>query len=127
MHTHMSTKLEIPVLSGNLNTLNVNAWLNLCQDSFKVHAAVNSSTLKPSIQIVLARIKMEAPAVKSWWNENHEELKTLMTWEEFVKKVKDHFIPGSSKLEDGCTCTVLQHLAGVVVFHGLCCKVAGGL
>ena len=75
----MSTKLEIPVLSGILNASNVSSWLNLCQDLFEVHAAVNSSTLKLSIQIVLAGIKMEAVAARSWWNENREELKVLAT------------------------------------------------
>jgi len=52
----MSTKLEILVLSSILDASTINAWLNLCQDSFEVHAAVNSSTLKPTIQIVLAGI-----------------------------------------------------------------------
>ena len=85
--------LKIPVLSGIFDASTVNAWLNLCQDSFEVHAAVNRSILKPSIQIVLAGIKMEAAAVKSWWNENHKKLKTLMAWENFVKKVKDQFVP----------------------------------
>ena len=91
----MSTKLEIPVLSGILDASNVNSWLNLCQDSFEVHAAVNSSTLKPSIQIVLAGIKIEAVAARSLWNENREELKVLATWDEFTKKVKDHFVPAN--------------------------------
>lgn len=97
--TQMSTKLEIPVLSGILDASNINSWLNLCQDLFEVHAAVNLSTLKPSIQIVLTGIKMEAVAARSWWNENHEELKVLATWDEFVKKVKDHFVPANWKMD----------------------------
>jgi len=95
----MSMKLEILVLSGVLDASTVNAWLNLCQDSFEVHAAVNSSTLKPTIQIVLAGIKMEATAAKSWWNENRDELKTLTTWDEFAKKVKDRFVPANWKMD----------------------------
>jgi hypothetical protein len=35
-HTKMSTKLDIPVLTGVLNAPNINSWLNLCQDSFEV-------------------------------------------------------------------------------------------
>jgi len=97
--TQMSTRLEIPVLSGVLDTSNINVWLNLCQDSFEVHAAVNASTLKPAIQIVLVGIKMEAPAAKSWWNKNCDKLKILTTWEEFAKKVKDHFIPVNWKMD----------------------------
>jgi len=63
--------------------------------------AVNSSTLKLSIQVVLTGtgIKMEAPAAKSWWNENREELKALTTWEDFVKKVKDCFVPANWKMD----------------------------
>jgi hypothetical protein len=95
----MSTRLEIPVLSGVLDASNVNSWLNLCQDSFEVHAAFNSSTLKPSVQIVLAGIKMEAVAARSWWNENREELKALSTWEEFAKKVKDRFVPANWRMD----------------------------
>ena len=64
-----------------------------------MHAAVNASTLKLSSQIVLAGIKMEAPAAKSWWNENHDELKALMTWEEFTKKMKDHFVLANWKMD----------------------------
>jgi len=103
----MSTKLEIPVLTGVLDASNVNAWLNLCQDSFEVHAAVNSSTLKPSIQIVLAGIKMEAAGAKSWWNENREELKALATWDEFARKVKDRFVPANWKMD------ALAHFYGI--------------
>ena len=105
--TQMSTKLEISVLSGVLGALNVNSWLNLCKDSFEVHAAVNSSTLKPSIQIILAGIKMEAVAVRSWWNENYEELKVLATWDKFAKKVKDHFVLANWKMD------VLMHFYAI--------------
>jgi len=77
----------------------LSAWLNLCQDSFEVHAAVNASTLKPSIQIILAGIKMKAPAAKSWWNKNRDELKALTMWEEFAKKMKDRFIPVNWKMD----------------------------
>lgn len=94
----MSTKLEIPVLSGHLDASSVNAWLNLCQDSFEVHAALNSA-LKPGIQIVLAGIKMEAPAARSWWNENRDELKLLTTWDDFAKRVKDRFVPANWKMD----------------------------
>ena len=95
----MSTKLEIPVLSGVLDASNINSWLNLCQDLFEVYAAVNSSTLKPLIQIVLTGIKIEAVVARSWWNENRDELKALMMWEEFTKKVKDHFVPVNWKMD----------------------------
>ena len=97
--TKMSTKLDIPVLAGVLNAPNINSWLNLCQDSFEVHAAINSTTLKPAIQIVLCGLKMEAPAAKSWWNESRDELKALTSWDEFAKRVKERFIPANWKMD----------------------------
>jgi hypothetical protein len=75
------------------------SWLNLCQDSFEVHAAINSSTLKPSVQIVLAGIKMDAPAAKTSWNENRDDLKTLGSWDDFAKHVKERFIPANWKMD----------------------------
>ena len=95
----MSTKLEVPILSGTLNTFTVNGWLNLCQDLFEVHAAVNASPLKASIQIVLAEIKMEAPTARGWWNENREDLKSLTTWDDFATRVKDQFVPANWKMD----------------------------
>ena len=95
----MSTKLDVPVLTGILNAPNINFWLNLCQDSFEVQAAITSTMLRPAIQIVLCGLKMEAPAVKSWWNENRDQLKLLATWEEFAMKVKEHFIPANWKMD----------------------------
>lgn len=95
----MSTRLDIPILSGPLDASTVNAWLNICQDSFEVHAAINDSTYSPSVQIVLAGIKMEAPAARSWWNENRDELKALTSWEDFAKKVKERFVPTNWKMD----------------------------
>jgi len=95
----MSARLDVPVLSGDLDTSNVTSWLNLCQDTFEVHAAINSSTVKPSLQIVLAGIKMEAPAAKSWWNENRDDLKALTTWDDLAKKVRERFIPANWKMD----------------------------
>jgi hypothetical protein len=46
---HMLTKLDIPMLSGSLDASMVNGWLNLCQNSFEVHAALNTTVLKPTI------------------------------------------------------------------------------
>ena len=98
-HSQMSTRLDIPVLAGVLDVSTVNAWLNLCQDSFEVHAAMNNSTLKPFIQIVLAGIKMEATAARGWWNDNRDELKGLATWDEFAKKVRERFVPANWRMD----------------------------
>jgi hypothetical protein len=95
----MLTKLDIPTLSGSLDASTVNRWLNLCQDLFEVHAALNTTVLKPMIQIVLAGIKMEAPTARNWWNENCEELKALTTWDNFARRVRERFVPENWRMD----------------------------
>ena len=69
-------KIDLPLLTGKLDTGNVSSWLNLCTDSFEVWSAMNSDkSMKVSLQIVLVGLKMESPQAKHWWNENCDELK----------------------------------------------------
>jgi hypothetical protein len=96
---HMSTKLDIPALSGSLDVFTVNGCLNLCQDLFKVHAMLNTTVLKLTIQIVLAGIKIEAPMARNWWNKNHEELKVLAMWDNFARRVREHFVPANWRMD----------------------------
>jgi hypothetical protein len=69
-------------------------------DSFEVWSAMNSDkVIKASLQIVLAGLKMDAPAAKQWWNENRDELKLLPTWETFAQRVKDRFVPANWRMD----------------------------
>ena len=80
------TKIDLPVLMGELDFGNVLSWLNLCMDSFEVWSAMNlDKTMKVSLQIVLAGLKMESPQAKHWWNENRDELKKLTMWDAFAQ------------------------------------------
>ena len=94
------TKIDLPVLTGELDTGNVSSWLNLCTDSFEVWSAMNSDkTMKVSLQIVLAGLKMESPQAKHWWNENRDELKKLTSWDAFAQRVQDRFVPANWRMD----------------------------
>ena len=90
------TKIELPLLTSELDAPNVTSWLSLCMASFEVWSAMNSDkTMKPSLQIVLAGLKMDSPPAKNWWNENCDTLKLLPTWDAFAQQVKDRFVPAN--------------------------------
>ena len=94
------TKIDLPILTGDLDAANVSTWLNLCMDSFEVWSAMNSDKeIKTSLQIVLAGLKMDTPAAKQWWNENRHELKLLPTWDTFAQRVKDRFVPANWRMD----------------------------
>ena len=94
------TTIDLPLLTGELDAANITSWLNLCTDSFEVWSALNSEKpVKPSLQIVLAGLKMESPLAKHWWNENRDELKVLPTWDAFAQRVKDRFVPANWRMD----------------------------
>ena len=93
------TTIDLPLLTGELDAANVTSWLNLCMDSFEVWSALNSDkVITPSLQIVLAGLKMDSPLAKQWWNENRDELKLLPTWDAFAEQVKDRFVPANWRM-----------------------------
>ena len=113
------TKIELPLLTSELDAPNVTSWLNLCMDSFEVWSAMNfDKTMKPSLQIVLAGLKMDSPPAKNWWNENHDTLKLLPTWDAFAQQVKNHFVPANWRM-DGLA-KFLQNFTRIVPVLGLC-------
>jgi hypothetical protein len=59
----------------------------------------SDKVLKPSLQIVLAGLKMDSPPAKHWWNENRDELKLLPTWDTFAQRVKDRFVPPNWRID----------------------------
>ncbi len=94
------TKIDLPKLTGDLTASSVTTWLNLCQDSFEAWSLMNPDCKLPvPLQILLAGLKLEAPAAAQWWSENREGLKVLSTWKEFVDALKERFVPGSWRLD----------------------------
>jgi len=55
--------------------------------------------LDPSLQILLAGLKLESPVAAQWWCENYEVLKKMGSWADFATAVKDHFVPASWRLD----------------------------
>lgn len=63
----MSSKIDVPTLSGELDAASVNAWLNLCKDSFDAFTILNPTRiLNNSAKILLASIKMESSVAALW-------------------------------------------------------------
>lgn len=98
--TSKMPKIDLPLLTGELDAANITSWLNLCTDSFEVWSAMNSDKeMKASLQIVLAGLKMDSPPAKHWWNENRDELKALPNWDAFAQRVKDRFVPANWRMD----------------------------
>jgi hypothetical protein len=96
----MTTKLELPTLAGTLDASTISNWLNLCADSFEAFSLMNPTrTIDDSLRILLAGLKMEAPAAATWWNENRDSLKALTTWAAFSTAVKDRFVPANWRMD----------------------------
>jgi len=65
--------------------------------------------LDPSLQILLAGLKLESPVAAQWWCENREVLKKMGSWADFATAVKDRFVPASWRLDSlACFYTISQ-------------------
>jgi hypothetical protein len=96
----MTTKLDLPTLSGTLEASTISNWLNLCDDSFQAFSLMNPTrTVDDSLRILLAGLKMESPAAATWWSENRDSLKALTTWSAFSAAVKDRFVPANWRMD----------------------------
>ena len=96
----MTTKIDIPPLSGTLDAPGITAWLATCEDTFEAWDLLNPTrTLELSLRILLAGLKLESPVAAHWWCENREVLKKSASWADFVTAVKDRFVPASWRLD----------------------------
>ncbi|KAK0235543.1 hypothetical protein EDD85DRAFT_968606 [Armillaria nabsnona] len=108
----MSSKLDLPTLA-NITSIAVLTWLTRCADSFEAWSALNSDKkIKPETQILVAGLKLEHAEAAAWWNENRESLKKLPTWDEFVTKVKDRFVPSNWHLDALAAFFLVKHAPG---------------
>ena len=72
----MTTKIDIPALSGALDAATITAWLATCEDTFEAWDLLNPTRpLEPGLRILLASLKLESPVAAQWWCENRETLK----------------------------------------------------
>lgn len=94
------TKIDLPKLTGDITASSVTTWLNLCQDSFEAWSLMNPDTkLSVPLQILIAGLRLEAPLAAHWWSKICKQLNVLATWNEFVESIKEHFVPGSWRLD----------------------------
>jgi len=96
----MTTKIDIPALSGMLDAPAITAWLATCEDTFKAWDLLNPTRpLDTNLRILLAGLKLESPVAAQWWCENREALKKSASWADFAMAVKDRFVPTSWRLD----------------------------
>jgi hypothetical protein len=96
----MTTKIDIPPLSGQLDAPAITAWLATCEDTFEAWDLLNPSRpLDTGLRVLLAGLKLESPLAAQWWCENREILKKSTTWADFATAVKDRFVPASWRLD----------------------------
>jgi len=96
----MTTKIDIPALSGKLDAPTITAWLATCEDTFEAWDLLNPTCpLDPGLRVLLAGLKMESPIAAQWWCENHDVLKKSPSWADFATAVKDRFVPASWRLD----------------------------
>ncbi|KAK0463673.1 uncharacterized protein EV420DRAFT_1519431 [Desarmillaria tabescens] len=108
----MSSKLDLPTLA-NVTSIAALTWLTRCADSFEAWSALNADKkIKPETQILVAGLKMEHAEAAAWWNENRESLKKLASWDEFVAKVKDRFVPSNWRLDALAAFYSVKHAPG---------------
>jgi len=71
----MTTKIDIPALSGMLDAPAITAWLATCEDTFEAWDLLNPTRpLDTNLRILLAGLKLESPVAAQWWCENREAL-----------------------------------------------------
>ena len=96
----MTTKIDIPALSGQLDAPTITAWLATCEDTFEAWDLLNPTRpLDTGLRVLLAGLKLESPIAAQWWCENREVLKKSESWADFTTAVKDRFVPASWRLD----------------------------
>jgi hypothetical protein len=96
----MTTKIDIPALSGKLDASVITAWLATCEDTFEAWDLLNPTRpLDTGLRVLLAGLKLESPVASQWWCENREVLKKSPSWADFATAVKDRFVPASWRLD----------------------------
>ncbi|KAF8508974.1 hypothetical protein BU17DRAFT_99346 [Hysterangium stoloniferum] len=94
----MSNKIVSPFASPlTANTLEV--WLGSCEDRFENYEDTYDKKLVPKTCICLTGAALTEPQMVEWWASGKVEFLALPSWEAFVKKVKDHFMPVNWKMD----------------------------
>ncbi|KAI0089660.1 hypothetical protein BDY19DRAFT_117908 [Irpex rosettiformis] len=94
----MNHRLEFPALSDPITAPSVHNWIGGCEDAYEVFTMLTAKSVGDDARILMAGLKMEGEGAV-WWNENRTTLKALASWDLFVSRVKERFVPSNWKLD----------------------------
>ncbi|KAF8518647.1 hypothetical protein BU17DRAFT_90698 [Hysterangium stoloniferum] len=94
----MSSKIVSP-FAGSLTANSLKVWLGSCEDGFENYEDTHDKKLVPKTHICLTGAALTEPQMVEWWALGKVEFLALPSWESFVKKVKDRFMPVNWKMD----------------------------
>ncbi|KAF6755625.1 hypothetical protein DFP72DRAFT_1045382 [Ephemerocybe angulata] len=95
----MSSKI-IPVFNGPTTANALKIWLGQCEDGFDNYQDTHKdATLSPKTRIRLTGAALLEPAMAEWWAAGRKEYLDLATWDAFVAKLKERFLPVGWKMD----------------------------
>jgi hypothetical protein len=95
----MTSKIVAP-FSGPLTANSLKLWLSSCEDGFDNYQDTHKdATLSAKTRIRLTGSALTDPQMAEWWMSSKAQFLALGTWEEFVKKLKDRFMPVNWKMD----------------------------
>ncbi|KIM41270.1 hypothetical protein M413DRAFT_27656 [Hebeloma cylindrosporum] len=95
----MTSKIVAP-FSGPLTANSLKIWLSSCEDGFDNYQDTHKdATLSAKTRIRLTGSALTDPQMAEWWVGSKSKFLELATWEDFVKKLKDRFMPVNWKMD----------------------------
>jgi hypothetical protein len=94
----MSNKIVSP-FAGPLTANGLKVWLGSCEDGFENYEDTHDKKLTPKTRIRLTGAALTEPHMAEWWVSGKTEFLALASWEQFVKRVKDRFMPVNWKMD----------------------------
>ncbi|KAF8528191.1 hypothetical protein BU17DRAFT_61486 [Hysterangium stoloniferum] len=94
----LSNKIVLPS-AGPLTANSLKVWLGSCEDGFKNYEDTHGKKLIPKTHIHLTGAALIESQIVEWWASGKVEFLALPSWEAFIKKVKDHFMPVNWKMD----------------------------
>ncbi|KAF8508805.1 hypothetical protein BU17DRAFT_99460 [Hysterangium stoloniferum] len=94
----MSSKIVSP-FADPLTANGLKVWLGSCEDGFENYEDMHGKKLMPKTHIHLTGATLTEPQMVEWWALGKVEFLALPSWESFVKKVKDCFMPVNWKMD----------------------------
>lgn len=89
----MSNKIVSP-FTGPITANGLKVWLGQAEDAFENYQDTHKGAeLSVKTRIRLTGSSLQEPSMADWWSMGRKEYLELSSWEAFVKKLKDRFLP----------------------------------